>query len=486
MNKLPIIKPFINSNLFDDLCISSITDDSRDVQENSLFIARQGVDSHGNEFIGDAIQKGASCIITDRELGEQVDIPILYLENLEEKILKILFSFYDLSEDDFVFHGVTGTNGKTTTAFIAHNIIRALKKPSVYIGTLGAMINDNFLETKGNTTPGIFEIFQILKICKFQQKISIFIEISSHALAQKRLGNLPFSQTLLLNIQSDHLDYHKTESNYIDAKLSIIELNNKNPTIIFIDKIQDLLKNFSDDQKKQLSKSQFLSSTDTSAAFKYSLEYNPSGSSNIKLSFPNLCLDTQVSLFLKYNAENYISAIALIAGQISLDEFEIVRSNSIKLPQGRGEILKLREGNILIDFAHDHQSIQNILSELANYHDEIILVFGCGGDRDKSKRSKMMKVAQDFASKIFFTSDNNRYEPFSSIVKDAMVGNSYTSIEILEDRKEAINLALQCLNKENILVILGKGHETYMDVSGKKVPFNDRDCVLEILGNEIN
>ena len=247
-----------------------------------------------------------------------------------------------------------------------------------------------------------------------------------------------------------------------------------------------MLKNFSDDQKKQLSKSQFLSSTDTSAAFKYSLEYNPSGSSNIKLSFPNLCLDTQVSLFLKYNAENYISAIALIAGQISLDEFEIVRSNSIKLPQGRGEILKLREGNILIDFAHDHQSIQNILSELANYHDEIILVFGCGGDRDKSKRSKMMKVAQDFASKIFFTSDNNRYEPFSSIVKDAMAGNSYRSIEILEDRKEAINLALQCLNKENILVILGKGHETYMDVSGKKVPFNDKDCVLEILDNEIN
>ena len=156
MNKLPIIKPFINSNLFDDLCVSSITDDSRDVQENSLFIARQGVDSHGNEFIGDAIQKGASCIITDRELGEQVDIPILYLENLEEKILKILFSFYDLSEDDFVFHGVTGTNGKTTTAFIAHNIIRALKKPSVYIGTLGAMINDNFFVSYGNTTLGLF------------------------------------------------------------------------------------------------------------------------------------------------------------------------------------------------------------------------------------------------------------------------------------------------------------------------------------------
>ena len=486
MNKLSIIKTFINTNKFDGLFISSITDDSRDVQENSLFIARQGVDSHGNEFIRDAVQNGASCIITDQKVDEEVDIPIHCFDHLEDKILEILFSFYDLSEDDFIFHGVTGTNGKTTTAFMAHNIIRALKKPSVYIGTLGAIINDDIFETKSNTSPGIFEIFQILQTCKSQHKTYIFLEISSHALAQKRLGNLPFSQTLLLNIQSDHLDYHKTESNYINAKLSITELNNKNPTIIYIDKIQDLLESFSDDQKKQLSKSQFLSSIDTSAAFKYSLDYDPSGSSNIKLSFPNLRSDAQVSLFLKFNVENYISAIALISDQISIDEFENIRSNTIKLPQGRGEILRLREGNILIDFAHDHQSIQNILSELANYHDEIVLVFGCGGDRDRSKRSKMMKVAQDFASKVFFTSDNNRYESFTSIAKDAMVGNSYTSVEIIEDRQEAISLGLQCLNKENILVILGKGHETYMDVSGKKIPFNDKDCVLEILGNETN
>ena len=252
MNKLSIIKTFINTNKFDGLFISSITDDSRDVQENSLFIARQGVDSHGNEFIRDAVQKGASCIITDQKVDEEVDIPIHCFDHLEDKILEILFSFYDLSEDDFIFHGVTGTNGKTTTAFMAHNIIRALKKPSVYIGTLGAIINDDIFETKSNTSPGIFEIFQILQTCKSQHKTYIFLEISSHALAQKRLGNLPFSQTLLLNIQSDHLDYHKTESNYINAKLSITELNNKNPTIIYIDKIQDLLESFSDDQKKQL------------------------------------------------------------------------------------------------------------------------------------------------------------------------------------------------------------------------------------------
>ena len=130
--------------------------------------------------------------------------------------------------------------------------------------------------------------------------------------------------------------------------------------------------------------------------------------------------------------------------------------------------------------------MQNILSELDGYHNDIILVFGCGGDRDKSKRPKMMKVAQDFSNKVFFTSDNNRYEPFSVISSDAMTESDQTGVEIIEDRKKAITAALQHLTKENILVILGKGHETSMEISGKKIPFNDRDCVLEILGNETN
>ena len=486
MNKLAFIKPFVKTNVFDKCFISSITDDSRDVQKNSLFVARQGVASHGKEFVKEAIRRGASCIISDQSLEEKIDIPIYCLNNLEDHILEILFRFHELSEDNFIFHGVTGTNGKTTTAFMAHNIMRELQKPSIYIGTLGAFINDDLIQTKGNTTPGIFEILQILQVSSTKQKTCVFLEISSHSLEQKRLGSLPFFQTILLNIQSDHLDYHKTYANYINAKLSITRLNNKNPTIIFIDKIKDLLGSLSSAQKKQLSKSVFLSENNSSAMFKYSVDYKPHESSKIDLDFPKINFSTHASLFLKFNIENYISAIALISKHISLTDLNDLDKTSIKLPQGRGEILSLKKGKILIDFAHDNLSIRNILSELANSYNEIIVVFGCGGDRDKSKRSKMMKIAQDFASKIFFTSDNNRYEPFSSIVKDAMAGNSYTSIEILEDRKEAINSALQCLNKENILVILGKGHETYMDVSGKKVPFNDKDCVLEILGNEIN
>ena len=197
-------------------------------------------------------------------------------------------------------------------------------------------------------------------------------------------------------------------------------------------------------------------------------------------------MEASVSLFLKFNIENYISAIALISEHVDSNNLNKINRAAIKLPQGRGEILRLKEGKILIDYAHDQQAMQNILSELGDYYDDIILVFGCGGDRDKSKRPKMMKVAQDFSSKIFFTSDNNRYESFSVIASDAMNENDQANVEILEDRQMAITSALRYLTKENILVILGKGHETSMEISGNKVPFNDRDCVLEILDNEIN
>ena len=486
MNKLPLIKPLIKTNVFDECFISSITDNSKDVQKNSLFVARQGAGSHGKEFIKEAVKKGASCIISDQELNEEMDIPIYYINNLEDIVIEILFRFHELSEDDFIFHGVTGTNGKTTTAFMAHNIMRELQKPSIYIGTLGAIINDDLKQTKGNTTPGIFELFEILQACTTKQKTYVFLEISSHALVQKRLCNLLFLQTIILNIQSDHLDYHKTERNYINAKLSIANLNNQNPTIISIDQMQDLLPRLSKVQKEQLAKAQFLSSKNPSAPFKYSFDYNPEGSSKIDLNFPSLALEASVTLFLKFNIENYIAAIALISEHVEPNDLNNTNRDEIKLPQGRGEILRLKKGKILIDYAHDQQSMQNILSELDGYHNDIILVFGCGGDRDKSKRSKMMKVAQDFSNKVFFTSDNNRYEPFSVIASDAMNESDQAGVEIIEDRKKAINSALQHLTKENILVILGKGHETSMEISGKKIPFNDRDCVLEILGNEIN
>jgi len=481
MNKLSLIKPFIKTNVFDKCVISSITDDSRDVQKNSLFVARQGIASHGKDFVKDAIRRGASCIISDQNFEDRIEIPIYCLNNLEDKILEILFRFHELSVDNFVFHGVTGTNGKTTTAFMAHNIIRGLERPSIYIGTLGAFINDDLIQTKGNTTPGIFEILQILQASKAKQKTYVFLEISSHALEQKRLGSLPFFQTILLNIQSDHLDYHKTYKNYIDAKLSITELNNKHPTIIFFDKIKDLLDSLSSSQKKQLSTSTFLSANNSSAMFKYSVNYKTHEPSKINLDFPRITLSIYCSLFLKFNIENYISAIALISKHISSTNLNALNNTSIKLPQGRGQLLKLKQGKILIDFAHDHLSIFNILSELANSYNEIIVVFGCGGDRDKSKRPKMGKIASQYSDFVFFTSDNPRNENENDIISDIINGVVDDNYEIEIDRKIAIKMAFQKFKTNSIILVAGKGHEKYQIIGDKSLPHDDKEIIKELI-----
>lgn len=484
MNRLSLIETFITNNAFDSCVINYVTDDSRDVKKNTLFVARQGSGSHGIEHIDDAIKNGASCVISSQKIKKKIDIPICYMDNLEDCIVEILFKFYELSPEKFFLHGVTGTNGKTTTAYMAHNIMRQLKKPSMYVGTIGALINDEHILTQGNTTPGIFELFKILNQSNRQEITYVFVEISSHALVQKRLCNLPFHQSIILNIQSDHLDYHLSNENYINAKLSIINLNNINPTLIYIDKFKNLNFEFSKKQNDLLRQSKFISSIDSKAEFYYSLDFNSHGYSKIDFQFPGLDLTLKISTLLKFNIENYISAIALIFKHLSLSDFKKIDSQPLRLPEGRGELLKLNSGKVLIDFAHDHQSMQNILSALAVSYKEIVLVFGCGGDRDKSKRPKMMRVAQSIAQKIIFTSDNNRFEEFALIAADALKGNELKNTTIIENRKEAITEALKYLNEDNILVILGKGHETHMETLGKKIIFNDKDCVLKISNNE--
>jgi len=369
---------------------------------------------------------------------------------------------------------------------MAHKIMRSLSRPAVYIGTIGAIINDEIFSTKGNTTPGIFELFAILSNINTNQHTYVFLEISSHALAQKRLNNLCMVQSIILNIQSDHLDYHHTNQNYFSTKLSILDMDNKNPPIIFIDKIHPQHSESISLQAKQMSMANFLSCQDPLAPFSFEMKFNAQGTSFINLNFLTLKASLKASSFPIFNLENFISAIALIAEHLTKEDLKIIENFPIELPKGRGELLELKKGNVLIDFAHDVQSMKNILSALKDSYAEIILVFGCGGDRDKSKRPKMMKVALEFADEIFFTSDNNRNELFSSIVSDATDSKIVSNIKVVEDRGQAIQIAFQSLNKNNILVILGKGHEMFMEVSEKKLPFNDRNWVLKISNNEIN
>ena len=475
MNSISSVSSYFNFACNIEQDILGITDDSRDVKNGYLFVARAGINSHGIKFIEDAISNGALCILSDQPKPNGVNIPFIFSKNLESLLIKFLFNFYGLEEDNFLVHGVTGTNGKTSTAFMAHQIIRKLKKSSCYIGTLGAILNDELISTKGNTTPGIFELFELLDTIPSNLETFIFLEVSSHALEQERLLSLPFHQTMLLNIKSDHLDYHRSLEQYIKAKLSIFNLHSASTPMAFIDSSL-VASNLNTSEHKE--RIQFISAQDSSAPFYFKTKFTDDGSPTITFHLPNCSFSIEISLFPQFNLDNFACAIALISDSISNNELEAIEYSDITLPPGRSELLQLDRGHVFIDFAHDPDAMENILSALSQSYSDILLIFGCGGERDKEKRPKMMEVAENYAKKIIFTSDNNRGETFQRIVKDATGTSKFKNLTVIQSRQDAIMQGLASLTNQNILVILGKGHERTMEEGGNKIPFNDRECVL--------
>ena len=476
MNKLSSVANFFGVDCQSEVSILGISDDSRNIKSGYLFVALPGINSHGVTFLDDAILNGAACILSDQLPSNTINIPYIFYKDLKQKIAQFLFKFHDLDSNNFLFHGVTGTNGKTSTAFMAHQMVRKLEKPSCYIGTFGAIINDELITTKGNTTPGIFELCQLLTIIRANQKTFIFLELSSHALDQGRLSSLTFVQTMLLNIQSDHLDYHSTLDKYIEAKLSILTLSSLNTPLVLRD---SFLVESNTEVIKEKHKVQFISSKESSSPFLYTKQFNRDFHSKIAFQFPSFNSSVEVSLFPQFNLDNFACALGLIANSFLASELENIIYADIKLPPGRSELIKLAQGHVFIDFAHDPEAMKNILSSLTESYDEILLIFGCGGDRDKEKRTKMMRVAEEFSHSIIFTSDNNRNESFESIAADATQGSQFYNLTIIQSREEAIKQGLLSLNKSNILVILGKGHEDAMEEQGKSIPFNDRECILK-------
>ena len=475
MNSISSISSYFNFACNIEQDILGITDDSRDVKNGYLFVARAGINSHGIKFIEDAISNGALCILSDQPKPNGVNIPFIFSKNLESLLIKFLFNFYGLEEDNFLVHGVTGTNGKTSTAFMAHQIIRKLKKSSCYIGTLGAILNDELISTKGNTTPGIFELFELLDTIPSNLETFIFLEVSSHALEQERLLSLPFHQTMLLNIKSDHLDYHRSLEQYIKAKLSIFNLHSASTPMAFIDSSL-VASNLNTSEHKE--RIQFISAQDSSAPYYFKTKFTHNGSSTITFQLPNCSFSVEISLFPQFNLDNFACAIALISDSISKNELEAIEYSDITLPPGRSELLQLDRGHVFIDFAHDPDAMENILSALSQSYSDILLIFGCGGERDKEKRPKMMEVAENYAKKIIFTSDNNRGETFQRIVDDATGTSKFKNLTVIKSRQDAIMQGLASLTNQNILVILGKGHERTMEEGGNKILFNDRECVL--------
>ena len=368
--------------------------------------------------------------------------------------------------------GITGTNGKTTTASCIYSMLLTLGFKVALIGTRGVFINDAQVAPKGLTTPTLLELYHFINMASQQQCDFVIMEVSSHGIAQKRIEGLEFALKILTNIQSDHLDFHKTMQNYIDTKNAF----------------------FADSGLKLINKDCDLARFNVENAYTYGIE----NVANLKVEAysarPNIHalilwndfrakksehISIESALTGKYNLYNIIAAIAAVRLVLPDLSLELIAQSLGEFGgvEGRMQVVH-KSPLVVVDFAHTAEGMQNVFEAFLGA--KIVVVFGAGGNRDKTKRPKMGKIAEIYAQKIYITSDNPRNERAEDIIDEILGGITNKEKVIVEaNRKNAIVAALKDLQSDEILLILGKGDETYQIIGDKKIPFDDRQIVRE-------
>lgn len=437
--------------------IKGITDDSRLVKNEYLFVATKGYNVDHYDYIEKAIENGCSFVICDREIN--YDIPHLIVEDINNLYFELCQKFYDLDLNDYNFIGITGTDGKTTTSTIVKDII----DNCAYIGTNGVELGNKNISTS-NTTPCISELYKDLKYIRDNNYHNVVMEVSSEALLHDRVKKIKYKIIGFTNITGDHLNVHKTFQNYVNCKLKLLNLVEKNG-IVIVNGDDAILHNikcknvytfgFNKDNDYVITDVKYYKN-------KTDFEINNS----IKLTS---------RLFGKYNIYNIVMAY-LIGKFFGIDESLLKsRINRITYIKGRSELLNFgQDFDIILDYAHTKNAILNILDNCKDYS-KIITVTGCAGGREKEKRRDIGKMIMEKSDISIFTMDDPRYESVDDII-DQMVEDDTNYIRIT-DRVEAINYALSIAKNNCVVLILGKGRDNYMAIEDKKVEYSDYDVI---------
>ena len=465
---------------FQDLEIEAIACDSRKVTKNSIFAALSGVTCDGADFIDKAIDRGASTIITSRKLDEAARYPntcFIYVDDPHRFLRDIVKRFYNDPSRNLRIIGVTGTNGKTTVTYLIESILHQAEKACGIIGTVNYRIGENILPA-GNTTPGFLEIHQLLAQMVEQGAEYCIMEVSSHALDQGRVDGLDFHTAVFTNLTSDHLDYHHTRENYFAAKAKLfVGLSSQAHAVINADDVYG---------KKIFSKTKANILTygidENADVMARDIEMDLSGT-KFKILCPEGEIIIRTKLVGKYNVANILAAFSAgLAGKIGLEKIKN-GIESLTLVPGRLETVDCgQDFAIIIDYAHTADALENVLTAIRHAMDtKIILVFGCGGDRDKTKRPVMGKIASQLADFSIVTSDNSRSEEPEAIIKQIVEGFENDHYEIIVNREEAIRKALGMAHRGDVVLIAGKGHETYQIFKDKIINFDERKVIRQFI-----
>lgn len=444
---------------------------SKKIQKGDTFIALK-TNNDGHKYINDAIKNGATKVVA--EYGSY-PVETLLVDNTKEYLVKYLYENYYQEIKDLKLIGITGTNGKTTTCMLLHNMLNMLERKTAYIGTNGFYIN-KFIKELPNTTPEILDIYELLIEAKKEGCEFVCIEASSHGLAQNRLENLKFDYAIFTNLTHEHLGYHKTMKNYALAKQKLFTMLRNNKYAIINN--DDNYKNY------------FILKENNNITYSlnngnyYVKEYKITTQNNIFTIVNNNKEYTFTTKLLgKHNIYNSLASI-IVLNKIGYSFEEINNVLTIVSgPKGRMENISYYNNNIIIDYAHTPDGIANVLNTAKELHpNKIITIVGCGGGTgsDRTKRSEMGNLVLSLSDKTIFTNDNPRDEDPNQIINDLLkekINNNYI-IEL--DRKKAINKGINMLTNNDILLILGKGHENYQIIGNNKTHFNDKETVLEI------
>ena len=463
----------------EDVEVLSITSDSRSVDKGSLFIAVEGIFTDGHSYLGKAIEQDVAVVVYDKPLIDEYFSRVTYVqvENSADALAQIASEWYGNPSSELKLVGVTGTNGKTTIATLLYNTFRKLGFPAGLISTVGNYVDDDFFATT-HTTPDSITINSYLRKMVDAGCEYAFMEVSSHAIHQKRVGCLKFVGGVFTNLTQDHLDYHKNMLDYRDVKKSFFDIL---PSDAFA------LTN-SDDRNgavmlQNTKARKYNYSLKGMADFKARVFEKHFDGSDIEINGKELTV-LFVGLFNVYN----LLAVYGTGVLLGLNEDELLRTLSMLKPvAGRFQTIRSPKNiTAIIDYAHTPDALSNVLSavnEVLGDEGKLITVVGCGGNRDRTKRPLMAREAVQLSDRVVFTSDNPRFEEPMDILNDMLEGLSddqkSTALTIM-DRREAIKTACALAQPGDVVIVAGKGHEDYQEIKGVKHHFDDKEEVENI------
>lgn len=465
-----------------DSTISGLENDSRNVKPGDLFIAYPGASSDGRQYIAQAIASGAAAVLYDPQGGYSLpqvdsDLPCVPIEQLAERLDKIARIFYKDPSKALTITGVTGTNGKTSIAYQLAQAHALLGQKSAYIGTIGQGEVDQ-LKPLANTTPDALCLQKLFADYRQQGISQVCMEVSSHALSQGRVDGVCFTQAIYTNLSLDHLDYHHSMQDYAQAKALLFSRPELQYAIINQDdEYAEIMRSAIPKDCKQLSYGLHQPADIKVSDWQMSMQ-----GTALQLDSP---WGKQRFTLQSLGAFNIYNALAIFSSLMAAGyPVEKVTQTMTKLRAAPGR-LEVVSNNplIIVDYAHTPDALKNVLMTLNQVKKgRLMVVFGCGGDRDKSKRPLMAEVASDLADRLFMTSDNPRTEDPEGILNDMEKGlkiKTHCTREI--DRKKAIQQAIDEADTNDIVLIAGKGHEDYQIIGKEIFPFSDQDVVREYL-----